>query len=311
MVLSKQRAHRPEAYIRMRVLAAESLCRLIPIIIKLSRKFLPKTIKAKIIVCNSGFIIKDTYYCLSNAGLFSIASTVYTDLALADVPVREINTVFGAILYKKYFFQNVWPHFFNIPIEACHLASDSNVLMTPFPPAVGWWCLDYLSLPIEEIHFSTNKHFAPSAQVLAVKDEILKKYEIISSKVIAVHYRGTDKIKETNEISFHRYTAEIDKAITRNPEARILLQVDERVILERLLEHYGQKSFCISELPPSGGKIGAHYLRKDDPIQDAITYFAIILILSQSDTLITHTGNGALWEFIFRKTSDNFVQLRS
>ena len=64
--------------------------------------------------------------------------------------------------------------------------------------------------------------------------------------------------------------------------------------------YFKEKIFYFTEIEPSKSKIGSHNLSKKDPILFTQTYLAAVLILSESAVLVTHTGNGALWEFIIR-----------
>jgi hypothetical protein len=308
MALGKINLKPPHLYIKLRVIAAEIICTFLHFGISGIKIFLPEGVSNKFKICNSGFIFNETYYCLSNAGLFSIISTIYTDITEANVPIRKISTVFGAILYKKYFFQNIWNAIFETPGQASVIRKSPEC--SALPPAVGWWSTDYHLLPLSSIYASTTVHFYPSRLVFSKKMELLKKYQISPSKTIALHYRGTDKVREIANISLGTIKSEIDKFLIKYPDSRILLQVDEKFILESLISTYSEVAFYFSELPTSEGSTGAHYLSKLDPVLDAVTYFASVLILSECRALITHTGNGALWEAIFRSSSENLKQLR-
>lgn len=308
MTIEKFKFYRPSMYMRLRVIASEAICRFLLFGVSNLKTLLPRKYLNKLIVCNSGIIYDETYFCLSNAGLFSIISTIYTDISGARVPIRRISTTFGAILYKKFFFANIWNSIFETPNEAVEIKQNSEC--SELQPAVGWWSTDYHLLPLKSIHASTTDHFLPSKLVLSKKKELLEKYDILTNKTIALHYRGTDKVKETPNISLETIESVIEQSLISYPDSRLLLQVDDKFILDRLASTYSNVAFYFSELPASQESTGAHYLRKSDPVLEAVTYFASVLILSECKVLITHTGNGALWEAIFRSSSKNLRQLR-
>ena len=109
-----------------------------------------------------------------------------------------------------------------------------------------------------------------------------------------IHNNFYNKMKTQEEID------EINKQIVKFPNHKILLQTDDIKVQNYLNVYYKEKVFYFSEIEPSKSKIGSHNLSKKDPILFTQTYLATVLILSESEILITHTGNGALWEFIIR-----------
>jgi hypothetical protein len=307
MAFRKGSIYSPSLRIKIRVILAERFSKIVLSGLSWYLGVAPTFLKRGINAFNSGFVIHGTYYTTNNAGLFSIVSTVYTDLAQSQIPIRRIDTRFGAILYKKFFFQNIWPQLFKEPQSAIKLIQNEKLFLCP--PAIGWWCSAYRDLPLKDIHESISNHFRPSEDVNHLKLKLQNKYAFSPDQIIAVHFRGTDKAKEISGIPVTRYFDEIDRATKKFPRLRILLQVDEDSVRESFLSRYPEKSFYFSELVTSLDKVGPHYQIKTDPISEAKIYFAILLIISQSKLGITHTGNGALWELIFRGNHENFIQL--
>jgi hypothetical protein len=90
----------------------------------------------------------------------------------------------------------------------------------------------------------------------------------------------------------------------------VLILTDDSEAYEMFIDAFPASKSLVNELPTSKGGLGAHEAKKLDRSQDAIFYFASVLIASKSRILVTHTGNGGLWERIFRGTGDGFIQMR-
>ena len=255
-----------------------------------------------------GFVVGKTFYLTHNAGLFSILSTVYQELLELQRPVRRISSRFGADLYKKFPLQNIWPALFQEP-KVAHSVERTDAIKR-MPPAVDWWNVDYSQLPISDVSASIRTHFESSKKIGKIKQYLLEKYGINPSEIIAVHYRGTDKSLETATISVERFVEEIDAAIKEFPKSRVLLQVDEMDVLNYFMSRYKSRAFYFQELPPSRTNNGSHFEHRDDSLGYGLNFLAAVEIIAGCRTVITHTGNGALWELIFRGSADHFTQLR-
>ena len=244
-----------------------------------------------------GFVLNSTYYLVDNSGFFSIASKTCTDLMKIKTPVDNINLRFGALLQKKYFLEDPGPRFFNTR------TSDIRLEKKPYYGdgyPVDWWSLNYKNLPLPEFFLLIKQKFYVSEEVYLIREKLINKYNIEFDKVIAVHIRGTDKEKEISLNPVSVFIEEINKQVINFPNHKILLQTDDIKVQDYLNVYYKEKIFYFSEIEPSKSKIGSHNLSKKDPILFTQTYLAAVLILSESEILITHTGNGALWEFIIR-----------
>lgn len=255
-----------------------------------------------------GVIFRGTYYSMHHAGLFSILSTMISDITNSKEPVRHISLKFGALLYKNFPFSNSWQNFFqnkDIRIKLKEIQERENTV-----DFVDLWWHVYSNIDSEIINLAKDL-FPPSNRVKSLIDFLSAKYKIDVSQTIAAHYRGTDKINEINQIPVSYYEKVIDHILDRNPQYRILLQVDDELVLEQLRRKYYGKAFYFTELPTSNGTVGAHSIYKQDRLLDGMTYLASINIISQCRHIVTHTGNGALWEYIYKGDDTEFIQLGS
>jgi len=244
-----------------------------------------------------GFVLNSTYYLVDNSGFFSIASKTCTDLMKIKTPVDNISLRFGALLQKKYFLEDPGLRFFNTRTNDIRLEKKPYY---DFGSPVDWWSLDYKNLPLPEFFLLIKQKFSVSEEIDLIREKLINKYNIEFDKIIAVHIRGTDKEKEISLKPVSYFIEEINKQVINFPNHKILLQTDDIKVQDYLNLYYKEKIFYFSEIEPSKSKIGSHNLSKKDPILFTQTYLATVLILSESKILITHTGNGALWEFIIR-----------
>ena len=65
----------------------------------------------------------------------------------------------------------------------------------------------------------------------------------------------------------------------------------------------------IDELDAPGGTVGAHNLDSPAPEAKGQTFLAILLLISKCKKVVTHTGNGALWEVLFRGSTQKLQQV--
>lgn len=270
------------------------LVQIVELLISQSVKFNQKIIFKKY---EFGFVLNSTYYLVDNSGFFSIASKTCTDLMKIKTPIDKISLRFGALLQKKSFLEDPGPRFFNTRTNDIRLGK-KPYYSGGYP--VDWWSLNYKNLPLFEFFVLIKQKFSVSEEVYSIREKLINKYNIEFDKVIGVHIRGTDKEKEISLNPLSVFINEINKQVRKFPNHKILLQTDDIKVQDYLNMYFKEKILYFSEIEPSKSKIGAHNISRKDPILFTQTYLATVLILSESKILITHTGNGALWEFIIR-----------
>ncbi len=250
---------------------------------------------------------KKTYFLIHNAGFFSCASMALQEVI--DRNYTKINARFGMRLYKRFLFSDPWMCYFsgvsNLKIDnAIQFLAISGQL-----PRTEWWQENYSLLPSKQTKAIIKKYFTPSKRVLHRKKELILQHKIITSKTIGVHFRGTDKSQELPLTPIQRYSDILDILIRENPTYKILIQTDDLVAEEFLAAKFNEKTIMFSGLKTNKGRVSMHYLSARRPVKPTIDYFARVLILSECAHLVTHTGNGALWEVLYRGNSKNVIQL--
>jgi hypothetical protein len=68
--------------------------------------------------------------------------------------------------------------------------------------------------------------------------------------------------------------------------------------------------FRIEEISIPGGTIGAHNLDSKDTEHQGVLFLAALTLISQCGRVVTHTGNGALWEVLLRGHIGGVTQVR-
>lgn len=253
---------------------------------------------------HSGFRIRNTYFISRNAGLFSLLSTTSSDLLAFNHPITRVSLRFGGDYNKNVIFQNPWLKFF-----------DQNSYPFGLQKSVGAldlrtaWAKDYKALDLESVKPLAGSIFRPSKRVLDLQISLMEKYNLSSEKLIGVHYRGTDKATEIPTTPVEVYVAHVKEILREHPQMEILVQSDSSQALQAFQVHFGEKVKFIEELPLSDNLVGAHTQEKQDRVLDAVTYLAAVSILAKCRYLITHTGNGGLWEFIYRDSLEGFTQI--
>jgi hypothetical protein len=257
-------------------------------------------------VFDFGFLFLGKYYSTHNAGLLSIVSTVTSDCLKYELAPKRISLIFTAHYYKNRFFEETWKNLFMSPA----IDSNNTCDLSSLVPIHDWWDQNYEFLDYTEVEKFAESFLRPTSLLTSVIDELCNKYSIEIERTLAVHYRGTDKASEIALVDVQAYILRIREILQELKGLDVLILTDDSQAYEMLLEAFPASKSLVNELPTSKGGVGAHEAKKLDRSQDAIFYLASVLIASKSKILLTHTGNGGLWERIFRGGSEGFIQMR-
>ena len=168
----------------------------------------------------------------------------------------------------------------------------------------------YKKLPYALLLPYLERFFRPSDVVEQRLSEIIKKYGISSLLSVAVCFRGTDKHIEVPRRSLQDYVSSLALLTINDTNSRILVQTDEYEARRTLMSMLGDRAFYLDYLPVvSTGSPAVHRHNFKNRIDFAISLLAVNLLLSRMSGLITHTGNMALWQHLYRGSSFNVIQL--
>jgi hypothetical protein len=258
-----------------------------------------------------GFFVRDTYFLTYNAGLLSCSTTTLSDITASGRKVRKIQSNFGMSLYKKWILRNNWKSYFQTPLHA----NSSQLEFTEgktYPKDIhDWWVKDYADIPFISLKEIIDLYFRLSPKVVKFSDGFVEKYGINLEETIGVHYRGTDKQTEIETPSLTEFISQTKHFMQEMANPKILLLTDEPAVANGFEAAFPKAVITITELATPGGLLGAHTLNSKEPETQGQIFLAILSLVSKCKNVVTHTGNGALWEVLLRGTTDGLKQVRN
>jgi hypothetical protein len=258
-----------------------------------------------------GFFVRDTYFLTYNAGLLSCSTVTLSDITASGRTVRKIKSNFGMSLYKKWLLRNNWKSFFESPLET-HSSQLASAESETYPKDIhDWWGKDYSTIPFKAVQETIGLFFRLSPEVVKFSDSFVEKYGINLEETIGVHYRGTDKQTEIETPSLTEFISQTRQFMQEMANPKILLLTDEPDVILGFEAAFPKAVITINELAAPGGSIGAHILDSKEPEVQGQIFLAILSLVSKCKKVVTHTGNGALWEVLFRGSTDGLKQVRS
>jgi hypothetical protein len=258
-----------------------------------------------------GFFVRDTYFLTYNAGLLSCSTVTLSDITASGRTVRKIKSNFGMSLYKKWLLRNNWKSFFESPLET-HSSQLASAESETYPKDIhDWWGKDYATIPFKAVQEPIGLYFRLSPEVVKFSDSFVEKYGINLEETIGVHYRGTDKQTEIETPSLTEFISQTRQFMQEMANPKILLLTDEPDVIVGFEAAFPKAVITINELAAPGGSIGAHILDSKEPEVQGQIFLAILSLVSKCKKVVTHTGNGALWEVLFRGSTEGLKQIRT
>ena len=215
----------------------------------------------------------------------------------------EIDSSEQFSFYKHEAFSNLIPYYIKDVKDEIHFIMP-NCLEQDFM-AIQW--NDYRLIDYDNINPIIYKYFSLGYLIEENKAYLKSKYKL--DKYIGVFFRGNDKRLETNIAKYDTFINKIKEVRALYPDLPILLIPDECLFKQFVLKEF-DNVICFDELPcidnPTSCKTFELPL-KDRPQYGAI-YNAAVSLMSESEHLITHSGNGGLWACFYRGNADNVHQ---
>jgi hypothetical protein len=213
-------------------------------------------------------------------------------------------------LYKKLLLRNNWKSFYLAPIN-----QDSSQLSSAetgtYPNDIhDWWVKNYATLPFKAVQETVDSFFRLSSKVVTFSNSFVEKYGINLEETIGVHYRGTDKQTEIETPSLTEFIQQTRQFIQEMANPKILLLTDEPEATQAFETAFPNSVITIDALATPGGSLGAHTLDSKEPEVQGQIFLAILSLISKCKKVVTHTGNGALWEVLFRGSTEGLKQVR-
>jgi hypothetical protein len=258
-----------------------------------------------------GFFVRDTYFLTYNAGLLSCSTVTLSDITASGRTVRKIKSYFGMSLYKKWLLRNNWKSYFQAPIQT-HSTQLASAESGSYPNDIhDWWGKDYEAISFKGVLENVDLYFRLSPKVVKWSDGFVEKYGIKLEETIGVHFRGTDKQTEIETPSLTEFISHTRQFIQEMANPKILLLTDEPAVAIGFEAAFPNSVITINELATPGGSFGAHTLDSIEPEVQGQIFLAILSLVSKCKKVVTHTGNGALWEVLFRGSAEGLKQVRT
>lgn len=167
----------------------------------------------------------------------------------------------------------------------------------------------YRDLKLDKLSPWVAKYFSPSRQVAENIALLRAKYPFAGGNVCSVVYRGNDKSSETAISSCEHFIAKADEALRVNPDVVFHVQTDEQEFREEFSACFPNSFFC-EEVPAI--RRSMTNVTEQTPMEQRITLatnlLSLIWLASQSQYVITHSGNVGVWCVLFRGSVANVCQ---
>jgi hypothetical protein len=148
-----------------------------------------------------------------------------------------------------------------------------------------------------------KRFFNPSDVIVERKKYLIEKYNIDTSKTIAVLYRGTDKGTELKIAHPEEYMRIVKKLLKQNPDFRVLIQTDQTQVIQYFHSELGDNAFFFEETPSttSNNVIWSLIEKSDSNSVDWAQWFDTALrCVSDCKYVINHTGNVGMFMNLYR-----------
>lgn len=167
----------------------------------------------------------------------------------------------------------------------------------------------YKKINFDYVNNLTNIYFTPSEEIIYKKNELIKKYELDLENTLSVCYRGNDKFLETNIPTYEEMLIKINEISSQMKNPKILLQSDELDFCEYIQSKISN-CFVIEETKKIKKQTTAiqYTLNKGERLKSAQVFLSVMVLMSETNSVILNSGNVGLWLCLFRKNTKNLHQ---
>lgn len=101
------------------------------------------------------------------------------------------------------------------------------------------------------------RHFTIRPELIRQCDEFCA-LNGISSRSLAVHYRGTDKVSEAPRVDYEKIIGVVENAFLSGDHDRVFIATDEEAFLAAIVERLGRERVVYHDFTRSSGEIPLH-----------------------------------------------------
>lgn len=168
---------------------------------------------------------------------------------------------------------------------------------------------DYSKLDFIHICPLIQKYFSPSNNIKKIIDNIEKKYKLDFNNILAVYYRGTDKLNETKLASFEEFYNKILEIINIDKNINILIQTDTAQFMDYINDKNLKNTIVIKENIMSYSNNGIHNEKSTkENYYDMLNLLSTFIIISKCKYILCSSGNCSLWIMFYRNNNKNVLQ---
>lgn len=169
---------------------------------------------------------------------------------------------------------------------------------------------NYKNLQFNLLNPLIKKYFTPSDNIFYIIEYLKNKYPF-NNRICSVIYRGNDKSTETTISPYNVFIDKAKEVLQINPDIVFHVQTDETEFKESFLSEFAKNSFYCDEVSTISHSMTSviDTLPIEDRINAASNLLSLVYIASQSNIIITHSGNVGLWTVLFRGHADNIYQV--
>lgn len=252
-----------------------------------------------------------------NAGFFSCCTIRLFDIIRYFYANRTLPKIVDSCeqyeLYKKN--QNVdvtfdfFEHYDNKYINISCKSIDICLIFGLAIQTSYFQFFNYKHIDYQLINSFVEKYFSPSSTIVNIRNELQMKYNIDVNNCVAVYFRGTDKITETQIDSFESYYNQIEKIVSNEKNLQILIQTDTSQFIDYIKSKNLNNLILINENATSYESTGIHYEKSPEQnYADIKTLFATFLLISKCKYIICSSGNCSVWIMYFRQNAIGVYQ---
>lgn len=240
----------------------------------------------------------------SEAGMFAVLDDVWS---LLDCYEKKICTSVQINFGKTglYFDEQKganWFHYYFAPIELGTPQPGRKIIETDFPEGNGLSTPKLSKLSRERIGFLVKKYIKFNPEIEHQLQQFVKDH-FKARFIIGVHYRGTDKSKETPRISYDKVaeevSAQIQKRALNREDYEIFVATDEQSFLDFMKHAFPGKIIEFSEVKRSKNNKSLHMDNTTNQFEIGRTALMDCLILSKTSLLIKTSSNLSRWSTYF------------
>jgi hypothetical protein len=228
------------------------------------------------------------------AGLMSYYTQVVSNLFLVDNTHNKLYVNFKKhMLYKDFNVQqpNVWEYYFKQPFEFNKEEIESSTIMKNI------WHEGSLNIPCRldvttrELSNAIIKKYIKLNDEINIKINDFFKVNFLEKKILGVHRRGTDHIKDAPELCVEAFFKQIDNIMCDYD--KIFLATDEEQSVNSFRDRYEDKLITYPSIrSPMGSREGTHYsVGLKQPYKMGEDVVVETYLLSRCDFLIKTVSN--------------------